>query len=69
MKVKAFKRTCLACPSQWEGTLDDERAVYARYRHGELIVGAGKTIDAAVRNARSEEALHIEELGDGLDGF
>jgi len=26
-------RTCMACPSQWEGKLDDGRMFYMRYRH------------------------------------
>jgi hypothetical protein len=68
-KVIALKRTCLACPSQWEGSLADGRAVYARYRHGELTIGVGDEIDEAVRNARSDVALYAEEVGDGLDGF
>jgi hypothetical protein len=68
-KVIALKRTCLACPSQWEGSLADGRAVYARYRHGELTIGVGDDIDGAVRNARSDLALYAEEVGDGLDGF
>lgn len=33
-KVVALKKTCIACPSQWEGILKDGRVVYARYRHG-----------------------------------
>ena len=68
-KVTALKRTCLACPSQWEGTLEGGRAVYARYRHGELSIGVGDDIDGAVRNARSDVALYAEEVGDDLDGF
>lgn len=68
-KVTALKRTCLACPSQWEGILEDGRAVYARYRHGELSIGVGDDIDEAVRNARSDVALYAEEIGNGLDGF
>jgi len=28
--------TCSACPSQWEGTLDDGRNFYIRYRWGYL---------------------------------
>jgi hypothetical protein len=68
-KVIALKRTCLACPSQWEGNLADGRAVYARYHHGELSIGVGDEIDEAVRNASSDLALHAEEVGDGLDGF
>ena len=68
-KVTALKRTCLACPSRWEGTLEDGRAIYARYRHGELSIGVGDDIDEAVRNTGSDVALYAEEVGDGLDGF
>lgn len=68
-KVIALKRTCLACPSQWEGNLEDGRAVYARYRHGELTIGVGDEIEEAVRRASSDVALYAEDVGDGLDGF
>lgn len=67
--VLTLKKTCLACPSQWEGTLDDGRAVYARFRHGHLSVGIGETINGAVDNAMSGEALYEGEIGDRLDGF
>ncbi len=64
-----LKKTCLACPSQWEGALDDGRAVYARFRHGHLSVGIGETVEEAVNNAMSDGALYDKEIGDGLDGF
>lgn len=32
--VTSLKKTCTACPSQWDGTLDDGRVLYARYRWG-----------------------------------
>lgn len=67
--VTALEKTCPACPSQWEGTLDDGRVMYARYRWGELSVGLGKDIDEAVDNGRTEDALFFEHVGDGLDGF
>jgi hypothetical protein len=67
--VLTLKKTCLACPSQWEGALDDGRAVYARFRHGHLSVGIGETADRAVDNAMSDQALYEGEIGDGLDGF
>lgn len=69
LKVKALKQTSLACPSQWEGTLEDGRAIYIRYRHGELSVGLGTDITAAVRNSSSDHPLFEDRLGDGLDGF
>lgn len=68
-KLVALRRTSLACPSQWEGTLADGRVVYARYRHGELSVGLGDDITEAVRNGMSDRALCADYVGDGLDGF
>jgi hypothetical protein len=67
--VVTLKKTCIACPSQWEGTLDDGRAVYARYRWGELSVGVGKDVKDAVKSRREGKALFREHVGDGLDGF
>lgn len=67
--VSTLKKTCLACPSQWEGALDDGRAVYARFRHGHLTVAIGETVEGAVDNAMSGQALYDGEVGDGLDGF
>lgn len=37
-KVISIENTCTACPSQWEGTLDDGRMIYIRYRHSHLTV-------------------------------
>lgn len=67
--MRTLKKTCVACPSQWEGALDDGRAVYARFRHGHLSVGMGETVERAVDNAMSDQALYEGEIGDGLDGF
>ncbi|MGD9736419.1 MAG: hypothetical protein AB7V58_12575 [Solirubrobacterales bacterium] len=68
-KVAALKKTCTACPSQWEGTLEDGRVIYARYRWGELSVGVGGEIDEAVHNGWTDEALYADQVGEGLDGF
>lgn len=69
LELATLTRTCLACPSQWEGTLDDGRAIYVRYRHGALSVGIGEDIDDAVRNGMSDQAFYAADIGDGLDGF
>jgi hypothetical protein len=61
-----LRRTCTACPSQWEGQLDDGRALYARYRHGHLYVGIADTISSAVRD---EQPLIDQEIGDAMDGM
>jgi hypothetical protein len=68
-RVVALKKTCTACPSQWQGTLEDGRVIYARYRHGELSVGIGNDLDAAVRNGWTDEALYSDYVGDGFDGY
>jgi hypothetical protein len=68
-KVLDPKKTCLACPSQWEGALEDGRAVYARFRHRHLSVAVGQTSKEAVDNAMSDQALYEGEIGDALDGF
>jgi hypothetical protein len=34
LKVAKAKRTCIACPSQWDIWLEDGRQLYARYRFG-----------------------------------
>lgn len=41
VRIIELKRTCIACPSQWEGRTDDDRPVYIRYRHGHLTVELG----------------------------
>jgi hypothetical protein len=69
MKVVALKKTCVACPSQWEGTLEDGRAVYAHYRHGELSVGIGDDVGEAIDNGMSDHALYVDDVGDWLDGY
>lgn len=68
-KLVALKKTCTACPSQWEGTLEDGRAVYARYRGGALSAGIGSDVDKAIDNSMSDQALYADYVGDGLDGF
>lgn len=72
MKAVEFSRTCFACPSQWEGELDDGRRLYVRYRHSWLNVGVGETADDAVDVAFRPEALvrsQVGGLGDVGDGY
>jgi hypothetical protein len=68
-KVVALRKTSVACPSQWEGTLEDGRAVYARYRYGSLSVGVGHDVNHAVRSGSTDRALYAGCVGAGLDGF
>jgi hypothetical protein len=67
--LTSLKKTCSACPSQWEGELEDGRALYARYRGGLLRVGIGEDVDDAHTNSFPKAALYCEHVGDGLDGW
>ena len=62
-RVVTLTQTCGACPSQWEGTTDDGRYVYIRYRWGLLTAGIGDSIDEAVADYRLSK-----QCGDELDG-
>jgi hypothetical protein len=68
-KVVDLKRTTWACPTQWEGRLEDGRSLYARCRHGELSVGLGDGIDAAVANGMSKDAFYSDHVEDGPMDF
>jgi len=68
MKVKNIIQTCGACPSQWEGTLEDGRMFYARYRWGGLSVRISeKSTNDSMEAVRGKEVLY-ENIGDGYDG-
>lgn len=71
MECESVSVACppVPCPSQWEGTLEDGRVIYARYRHGALSVGIGSDIDDAVHNGWTDYALYADFVGDGFDGF
>lgn len=64
LTVVKIKQTCSACPSQWEGRLDDGRYIYVRYRWGGLGVGVGASLEDAVK-----DDFFYECIGDGMDGF
>lgn len=66
LAITELVQTCGACPSQWEGTLDDGRVVYIRYRFGRLSWGVGATLDDAAEASFTQE----RHLGRGdLDGW
>ena len=48
LKLIELTRTCIACPSQWEGKLSSDEYIYIRYRHSFFSVGIGTTLDKAV---------------------
>lgn len=67
--VVALKQTTLTCPTQWEGTLDDGRALYARSRRGEFSAGIGDEVGLAIDNSMSDKALCFEYVEDGPMSF
>lgn len=68
-RLVTLKRTTLACPTQWVGTLADGRTVYARSRRGEFSVGVGDDLDDAILKSSGPEALYLDYVGDGPMGF
>jgi hypothetical protein len=48
MEIKAIVRTCTACPSQWEGKLENKQDIYIRYRWSHLTVQIGNTLTEAI---------------------
>jgi hypothetical protein len=65
MKIKEFRKTCQACPSQWEGETEDGKEIYVRYRHGHLTIDVGNPkVDYLYRNT----IIFEKQIGDNLDG-
>jgi hypothetical protein len=60
--VKEYKCTCSACPTQYEGTLDDGTPFYFRFRWGHATLRLNPWSD-------NEELIYSEQISDGLDGF
>ncbi len=54
--VREIRKTCGACPAQWEGWTVDGRSVYVRYRWGFLSIRVGG------------ESYYEDTVGDGLHG-
>lgn len=72
MKQKAIliemSNTCYACPSQWEGKLNDGRLVYVRYRYGGLSIRVANIASDDIADAVRGNELFYEEIGADLDG-
>jgi len=67
MKLLHVTRTSIACPSQWEGVLDNGCMLYVRYRHGGLSINKSKEPTDDIYEAVNGEELLYEVVGeDGL---
>jgi len=60
-KVIEIERTCFACPSQWEGKLDDGREIYIRYRNGNFSVLIDDETVMKKRLSISEEDQYLTD--------
>jgi hypothetical protein len=69
MKVTNLERTCIGCPSQWQGHLEDGRMFYGRYRWGHLTVRLSKSPTKHLDDVFYKgEIIHQEKIGDEFDG-
>lgn len=67
MKLLHVTRTSIACPSQWEGVLDDGCMIYVRYRHGGLSIRKSKEpTDDIMKAVNGDELLFEYVEGNGL---
>ena len=69
MKVKEINMTCMACPSQWEGFLEDGRMFYARYRWGYLTLNLSLAPTEDVSVAIHGNRLISKSIGDPYEGI
>ena len=65
INVITCRRTCLACPSQWEGVCEDGRSIYIRYRWGCLSYGLGFTIEDAVKDSSNRIDMDFSDCLNG----
>jgi len=67
-RIRRFKRTSLACPSQWEIELQDGRWMYVHYRHGRLEATIGGTFVEALRAQLDKGGAFSKVVGKPDDG-
>lgn len=69
IKIQELTQTCDACPAQWEGTTDDGRAVYVRFRWGYLSVCLSPQPSEDVDDAVGGDEVFGAQLSDDMDGW
>lgn len=69
LQIKDLKRTCYACPSQWEGTLEDGHMIYIRYRHGRFSVSKSPTPTDDVMDAVGGIELYSNSFDEPWGGY
>ena len=68
MKLVALSRTCMACPSQWDGQLDNDRPVYFRHRSGKFRAYLGPVGGDAWSAVLAERPILECSYGDEWSG-
>lgn len=68
LKVITIERTCEACPAQWEGSLEDKRMIYIRYRWGWLSVRVSKEATDDIADAVRGKEIFGMYYGNDMDG-
>jgi hypothetical protein len=66
IKITEIRRTCFACPAQWEGKCE-LGCVYIRFRWGHLRVGLGPTVNDAVAADPIFEWDHSDDLSGHME--
>jgi hypothetical protein len=68
LKLTELNQTCSACPSQWEGKVEDGKMIYVRYRWGNLEICISSKPTDDVMDAVMENYLLYETIGGEFDG-
>jgi len=68
VKLVKLKKTCSACPAQWEGKLEDGRMVYVRYRWGYLSVRVSENKTEDITDAVRGKEIFGVGVGDSMSG-
>ncbi len=69
MKLINLKCTCGACPTQYEGKLENGKMIYIRYRWGYISIRISKDETNDIHDAVWGEEIYGENIGNGLDGY
>jgi hypothetical protein len=64
VKITEIRRTCFACPSQWEGKAESGY-VYIKFRWGSLTVRSGSTVEDPIAGP----SIFEWHDADGFGGF
>lgn len=67
--VSTFRKTCSACPSQWDVYLTDGRYVYVRYRGGRFRAEMSSCEAAWWEDSGGTIQICQKFVGDSLDGW